>query len=75
MPWTRVQPSRKTTFAWSIRGGDVERLTTYDSKVDDGLMEYDTLFQQVFDRMSYEGLGLDGFDADETLGAINYKAK
>jgi hypothetical protein len=48
-------------------GGDVER---YDSKVDGGLREYDTLFHQVFDRMSYEGLGLDGFHANETLDAI-----
>jgi hypothetical protein len=73
VPWTRalVLSSRnKKDNAWCMKGGDVERLTTYDSKVDDGLMEYDTLFHQVFDRMSYEGLGLDGFDANEALGAI-----
>jgi hypothetical protein len=33
--------------AWSIVGGDVEHLTAYDSKVDGGLREHDTLFQQI----------------------------
>jgi hypothetical protein len=54
--------------AWSVVGGAVEHLTTYESKVDGGLKEYNTLFQPRFDRMSYEGLGLDVFDDNETLG-------
>jgi hypothetical protein len=40
----------KKDSAWAIRGGDVERLTTYDSKVEDGLMEYDILFHPSSDR-------------------------
>ena len=53
--------------AWSVVGGAVEHLTTYESKVDGGLKEYNTLFQPLFDRMTYEGLGLDVFDDNETL--------
>jgi hypothetical protein len=56
--------------AWSVVRGDVVGLTTYVSKVDGGLAsKADALFHQVFDRMSYEGLGLARFDANETLGA------
>jgi hypothetical protein len=57
--------------AWSCFKNAIEHLTTFESKVDGGRKDYNTLFQPLFDRMSYEGLGLDVFDGNEGLGTEN----